>query len=819
MGEYVLGSIKENIYYSEFTFPGPGYYLIRYFDVARWETIVNMDNPGSEAFFVESTILVAPAVGLENGPQFLNRPLDFACTGKRWEHNPGGYDPDGDSLSYSLVPCRQYNPPVVPSPIPCTGYTSPEILGGGSFYQDARTGLITWDAPMVAGAYNIAFKVEEYRKGVRIGFAFRDMVVFVEPCDNDPPIIESISDTCVQAGDTLRFPFRAYDQNFFTDSIYFDLDNGSGVYNGPFSVPVSPATIHFIPPATLPVEAYQDTLEGYIEWITVCDHIRSAFYQIDFYAHDNWEYFGTPGTTMLSDHQIVTITVVAPPVTGLVATPGSGEIVLTWDPYPCPNINGYNIYRVVGGSSWEQDSICCDQSPLSAGFTLIGTTAHHDSVTFVDDNNGAGFFFGTPVCYVVTAILEDQSESCASHVACTTVNRDNAALTQDSVEVTDAVAGTILVSWAKPEDSLLLSYPTPWTYTLLRATGMSAAGTYTPILSGLSITDTIQTDTGLNTADLKYWYRVDLYDGTNNLISDGNTGSSIYLTLVPGDKEMRLNWTCTVPWTNDEFFIYRADVFGGPYVLIDSVPGVFYTYLDNDSLVNFEDYCYYVLSRGAYTVSGLMNPIWNASQKTCDYPRDFTPPCLTEEILDTASSCIDFTVVFNWIKADSNCAGDLDHYNFWFAGSENGPFTQVASVNDTVGTYTFAGLSSIADCFGISAVDTNGNESEKIVYCFDNCPEIEIGNVFTPNGDGINDYFFPIRDRSVKIREVMIYDRWGKTVYVSDEVDITRVWDGTTTGGKQAPDGVYFYHIWFDEIRPPGEFLRPALTGHVTLLR
>ena len=74
--------------------------------------------------------------------------------------------------------------------------------------------------------------------------------------------------------------------------------------------------------------------------------------------------------------------------------------------------------------------------------------------------------------------------------------------------------------------------------------------------------------------------------------------------------------------------------------------------------------------------------------------------------------------------------------------------------------------------------------------------KLKIPNIFTPNGDGINDYFEigygdegkPINDLKVYFlsTKLVIFNRWGRIVYES--TDYKNDWDG----GK-LPDGTYFY--------------------------
>jgi gliding motility-associated-like protein len=67
-------------------------------------------------------------------------------------------------------------------------------------------------------------------------------------------------------------------------------------------------------------------------------------------------------------------------------------------------------------------------------------------------------------------------------------------------------------------------------------------------------------------------------------------------------------------------------------------------------------------------------------------------------------------------------------------------------------------------------------------------PYVEMPNVFTPNGDGVNDYFLPKFDYG-DWTDWQILSRWGQAVYSSQS--LTQGWDGNVAGSL-ASDGVYF---------------------------
>ena len=82
-------------------------------------------------------------------------------------------------------------------------------------------------------------------------------------------------------------------------------------------------------------------------------------------------------------------------------------------------------------------------------------------------------------------------------------------------------------------------------------------------------------------------------------------------------------------------------------------------------------------------------------------------------------------------------------------------------------------------------------------------------NVFTPNGDGMNDVFGPLTDLQLgTCTELRIYNRFGETVFYGNHVQMT--WDGRTFAGEAAVAGTYFYVF---------STSGSNFTGHITLIR
>ncbi len=65
-----------------------------------------------------------------------------------------------------------------------------------------------------------------------------------------------------------------------------------------------------------------------------------------------------------------------------------------------------------------------------------------------------------------------------------------------------------------------------------------------------------------------------------------------------------------------------------------------------------------------------------------------------------------------------------------------------------------------------------------------------VPNVFTPNGDGFNDYF-EIRNSGITQYHLQIYNRWGVMIFESFNPSV--LWDGKTLSGEMASDGTYYF--------------------------
>lgn len=784
--------IGRNIYQSIHTYPGPASYLISVEDPNRNGGVINIPNSITIPFYIQTVLIINPFLGYNNSPTLLYPPIDRGCVNRLFVHNPGAFDPDGDSLSYTLTSCRG------DQGLPIPGYTFPNA--SFFFSLDPITGDLTWDKPVQQGEYNIAIVIREWRNGILVGEITRDMQVDIDACSNNPPVIEALRDTCIEVGQELVVVVRATDQ----DLNRITLTASSGTFN----LPTNPATFQ------QPVNG-NAAVASVFRWRPDCSHVRNQPYSIVFRAVDN----GLPNLVALESWRIK---VVAPAPQNISANSRGGEITLNWDPHTCSNVSGYKIYRKQGPSGWKPDT-CETGVPASTGFVMIDTVVGRTVTTFVDDDNGNGLASGVEYCYRVTAFFDgpgafvtSQAESYASDEVCNIVLRDLPVLAQADVSTTSETQGAVHVKWALPTQLDSTQYPGPYTYLLTRAdnAGMNGAQILyqasSPWLAALM--DTSFVDSNLNTRDKKWFYKINLLWNSNRSVGKTRPASTHFLKLTPQSARMRLDWTYTVNWTVDSFVVFREEF--GSFVPIDTVIGADF-YIDRD-LTNGVIYCYKVLSMGGFRTANLPPVSLNRTQVACAFPKDTVPPCAMNFTLD--SNCVALENTLNWTVPTQDCFDDLLKFRIYYSPKRGEPFVQIDSVGKDIRTYVFRSTRSSAGCFSLVAVDSSLNEGSKdIFFCVDNCPEYTLPNVFTPNEDGKNDRFKPFPYRAVERVDMKILNRWGQEVFYTNNPDI--LWDGISNQtGQPCPEAAYFYQCTVYYTRLDGvetQFLR----GIVNLLR
>ena len=841
-GEPLANDVKFNTYTAEHTYDGPGRYTVSMTDPNRNGGILNVNPPGSEnvQFHLQTTFTLfsGQSQGCNSTPVLLNPPIDYACSGEPFVHNPGAYDVDGDSLSYELIiPLQDVN-----SPVP--NYIWPPNVQnqGGDMTVNPLTGTLEWYVPSITGEYNVAIIIISWRNGIAIDTTIRDMQILVEDCDdNHAPEIEAPNEICVVAGDVVEFKVTGKDENDPGDKIKLSA------LGAPFDLAISPAdSVEIWRPTGSPSATYEEQpVVKTFRWQTACEHISDLHYTVVFKAEDDFFIQSIPNSTGLASLKAVRIKVVGPPPLDVQAVPSSDSITVSWElPYVCEDAEddfflSFSVWRKEGNDNFEVDK--CKPGLEGAGYILLGNTrSERDGRYFWVDNNVER---GRTYCYRILARFAKRTEtgqayniveSLASEKICVQLSREVPLITNVSINETATSNGEIDIRWIKPvaEDLDTLVNPGPYRYELIRTQGFQSSGdeivatfeapTYSELMAG-QFTDLAP---ALNTHDNPYTYELAFY--VNNEIAPlgySPSASSVFLEIEPTDNKNILSWSFDVPWVNDTFYVFRQNAVGG----WDSIATVRDTFYEDTGLLNGKEYCYYIRAYGSYGIMGVPEPLINLSQEACAVPIDNVPPCPPEltvrNICDDNRTCEDGEVLENfltWVNPMEICeeTDDVVSYNVYFSPTENGDLQLVASIDDS-GTvnYEHQPERGIAGCYAVTALDTFFNESAfSNIFCVDNCPNFSLPNAFTPNGDGANDMYIPYPFCFIENIEMSIFNRWGQLVYETRDPNIN--WTGENLNGKELPAGTYYYTCKVFEQRVTGTVEAPELlNGYIDLVR
>ncbi len=818
--------LKVNYYTQEHTYPGRATYTIAFKDPNRVSGILNVNFPNSidVEFFLQTTftLLNTQFQGTNSSAQLLQPPIDFACVGKRFIHNPNAFDPDGDSLSYELIVPREDADIDVPN------YLFPNEIAPGSnnnISLDPVTGTFIWDAPQASGEYNIAIKINEYRDGELLTSIIRDMQIFVDLCDFNPPQIEVIEEVCVVAGDKIEVPIRVSDIDI--DDLVILTATG-----GIFDLPENAAVVS-VSPEFMPVP-----FDAVLTWETTCKDISKYPYQVVFRAQDN----SAGNNQGLADLKALQITVSAPAPEDLQATVLGDDILLDWElPYICEMDSafiGFSVWKRNGSNPFTIDT--CEGGLAGKGYQKIEfLTQENDGsrYTFLDEDVERENF----LCYRVLAEFAQTTssgnpfnriESLASNEVCVQAFRDFPVLLNVSVEETDLNEGEIFVRWTKPKAADLdtLMNPGPYIYQLKRKVQGQANfenisdARFTSDFFAVDV-DSMYLDIGLNTEEFEYVYQVDFFTegNSNNPAKSSKESASIYLNVMGSDQRTILEWSNNVSWQNFRFDILR---FNNTTLEYDSIGSALSPFYEDIGLVNGQNYCYKIRSIGTYGIADLDPMLINLSQRDCATAIDIIPPCDIELNVDNPCDELDETEIANnflsWPSPFNVCtnSADASSYKIYFGQSTMSTFELIAEIDDinTLG-YVHTPSEGAVSCYQISVLDSLGNESMlSPIVCVDNCPVYELPNTFTPNNDNANDLFTPMRSRYIDRINFQVFNKWGNLLYETSDPEIN--WDGTNLSGENMDEGVYHYTCEVFELEVTGiEKRTQLLTGFIHLIR
>jgi hypothetical protein len=368
------------------TFLYNGSYMIKWSYCCRNGAIINMANPLNE----DMTFLTYVNVDSSNpnsSPTFLTPPVAYLPVDTIWQYNPLPFDPDGDSLVWTIsVPLSSGGPvPAVVGGYVSLSDTALYSHANGIFSLDAISGQISW-SPKMVGNFVASFAIEEYRNGVLIGGISRDMQFIVIP--DSINAMPQISNMQSLPSNNMGYPYIKVEAgiNYQVSLLASDPDVNDVVslyaYGEPFDLINSPSSFNYVSTGN------GNEIEGTFSWIPDVTHVRTVPYFVVFRTSDNFFYYDE--TVQFEVALTTTLENVSESFTvdDLYPNPASNSFTLSLELEKSQKVV-FNIYNILGVK------ISSESLNLSSG--------NHIFIKNIDLNNGHYFInivddFGLTIC-------------------------------------------------------------------------------------------------------------------------------------------------------------------------------------------------------------------------------------------------------------------------------------------------------------------------------------------------------------------------------------------------------------------------------------
>ncbi|MFH2094792.1 MAG: gliding motility-associated C-terminal domain-containing protein, partial [Bacteroidota bacterium] len=257
----------------------------------------------------------------------------------------------------------------------------------------------------------------------------------------------------------------------------------------------------------------------------------------------------------------------------------------------------------------------------------------------------------------------------------------------------------------------------------------------------------------------------------------GNNDGSIVLDM--GNSEFDYQWLLDTMWLDP--VSHDSTITGGIYHSMNYVSG-------NDSLLIDHLYGamhYYIVVMGEST-----SPEIGAQGYFCYDTLNIYMPDTGEivALFDSIETSFDDYVVPESVSFLNETTNGIRYY--WLYYTCDGEFVDEGGEDGLIDL-------DAGGCYQVYLIAESRegcrDTSEFLQFILDDGSLIEVPNVFSPNGDGKNDYF-KVKYKTIGEFHCVIMDRWGKKIYEWD--DVKEGWDGNIKGSsREASPGVYFYII------------------------
>lgn len=238
--------VEEGLYQFVINLPpnSTGYKIV-YQRCCRNQTIINLSQPQDQGGTYVAEIPASNLANCNSSPQFNDFPPIAICANDPLVFDHSATDPDGDAIVYEFCAPFEGGSQTTPQPNPPTAPQYANVVYSGSFSPgmpltanpplniNANTGLIT-GTPTALGQYVVGVCANEYRNGVLISTVKRDFQFNVTDCRSNVeaaiPVIDTDPNASLGTDGVFLYECQDFTVNFINNSI-----NGT-TYNWDFGV-------------------------------------------------------------------------------------------------------------------------------------------------------------------------------------------------------------------------------------------------------------------------------------------------------------------------------------------------------------------------------------------------------------------------------------------------------------------------------------------------------------------------------------------------------------------------------------------------------
>ncbi len=542
-----------------------GYYLI-WERCCRNSAVVNLVAPDAVGmgFYLE---IADPALQ-NSSPVFLNDPLPYMCINQPFTYNFGGWDADGDSLSFSFdTPLDGgHTSSATPNPfsnlgpgalnlIPVSapyfdvtwgpGYGINNIINGNpTLTINPVTGQMT-AIPQSVGLYAMAVEMKEWRNGVVIGLVRRELEFIVITCSgNNVPNVTTTAQPIannlyeINAGDSLCFTINATDPK---DSLF--ITHSGDVFPGGSSG---------APYALTADTAGNKNVSTTFCWVPICNQASTIPYKVRFTVLDN----GCPlPVTQYFDFEI------------LVKRPDSIKPPMLL----CSQFIDAKTIKFYWGNTKPLDKFFSRfliyRSANGAAFTLIDSVSNPSQNFYIDStafNNTVNDY-----CYYLNGITSCDDVGKTSDTLCTSAHLNTKINQIGSVSV--AEQNKITIAWKH------FPYGPFSTFNIYKKVD-SDTTTFNLWRTLLFPTYDSIYDYDVTTDSRSYSYKITNSDYCDNLSLESNLGKSILLRGTSAPFENKIYFTRYQDWAAGvrTYEVYRKKDDTAPFELLNAITDTIY---------------------------------------------------------------------------------------------------------------------------------------------------------------------------------------------------------------------------------------------------